>query len=598
MQNAFRRILTPKKHAAAHEAARNEAMARAQHGASPVPNLYGSEELNECPSTSTELSVPQVCSPSQYKGATSSGYSPAFARSKAFHDSSAAAPSRVTGTGDDGCDAPQTIDSRPKKQSSARSAGSARQGADKENSACENSYENLYQEDSSMHSPSVLTKKISDKPPKTPVQGRRLEFGFARKDFNRNKVSEPKIGTPLELVHQVHVEQDVESNTGFMGLPPSMEAELITNGLNHLDLNEDPNAAMAALQFYNKSRAQSVYERSARAVALATDGDSASTEAGRTKYLESHFRFSVPPEQPIFRDEDPELHFQAIKGLGKGAGGIVILVTKNDDPTQTKLALKKVEPADESEERALEMEITVMSGTRHKNLIKCYETFRWEGAWWISMEYMSGGCLTDVLDFLRKTKQSMPEKLIAYVIRQTLKGLNYMHMQKRLHRDIKSDNILVCADQGTVKLADFGFVCELTEEKAKRTTCVGTPYWMAPELISNHEYDYKADVWSMGVLTIECADLVPPYFDEKPLRAMYLITKRPPPRMKDPSKWSFEMLDFVARCVALNPARRATTAELLAHPFLRQTADKNDMKKMLQDMFQLKAANKKKLLHN
>mmetsp|Transcript_11835 Transcript_11835/g.20304 ORF Transcript_11835/g.20304 Transcript_11835/m.20304 type:complete len:547 (-) Transcript_11835:197-1837(-) len=424
--------------------------------------------------------------------------------------------------------------------------------------------------------------------PKTPATGRKLEFGFGRKDSHR--APQITIGEPLNLVHNVHVQPDAESATGFMGLPPSMETELLTEGLNQLDLNEDPDAAIKALQFYKSGR-ESLMKSSLQmnGFAMAANGQMNKSLGGT--------RFSVPPEKPVFMDEDPENHFVAIKALGQGASGAVILVEKKlPDGTGDgkKLALKKVEPGNDAEKDALELEIQVMSGTRHKNLIKCFETYRWNDEWWISMEYMSGGCLTDILEGTQIKKTRISEGLIALVIRETLQGLNYMHMQRRLHRDIKSDNILLCAETGSVKLADFGFVAQLTDERAKRTTCVGTPYWMAPELIRQNEYDYKVDVWSVGVLTIECAELEPPFFREKPIRAMYLITTRPPPRLKDASAWSFEMMDFVARCVTLNPARRATTAELLAHPFMKKAATKAELVSYIQEMKAVKAKAKKK----
>jgi protein-serine/threonine kinase len=231
-----------------------------------------------------------------------------------------------------------------------------------------------------------------------------------------------------------------------------------------------------------------------------------------------------------------------------------------------------VKPENKTESDALAMEIKMMCCTRHPNLIKCYETYKWAGHMWISMEYMDGGCLTDILESFQKHRSMMKESDIAYVLREVLQGLKFMHGMKRLHRDIKSDNVLVRKD-GRVKLADFGFCAELTEKRAKRTTCVGTPYWMAPELIRQEEYDYKVDLWSVGILAIECAEWEPPYMDERPLRAMFLITAQDPPRLKERQRWSPEFQDFLSRCLVKNPARRAGAGELLGHAFLRQAGD-------------------------
>jgi protein-serine/threonine kinase len=233
----------------------------------------------------------------------------------------------------------------------------------------------------------------------------------------------------------------------------------------------------------------------------------------------------------------------------------------------------------------------MMCCTRHPNLIKCYETYKWADHMWISMEYMDGGCLTDILESYQKRRSTMQEQEIAYVLREVLQGLKFMHGLKRLHRDIKSDNVLVRKD-GRVKLADFGFCAELTEERAKRNTCVGTPYWMAPELIRQNDYDYKVDLWSVGILAIECAEWEPPYMDEKPLRAMFLITTQPAPRLKDRRRWSSEFHDFLSRCLIVNPAKRAGASELLSHPFLRKAGEQSSVSRSFADA-RSRAANQK-----
>lgn len=279
---------------------------------------------------------------------------------------------------------------------------------------------------------------------------------------------------------------------------------------------------------------------------------------------------SMPPKEPVYiHNKDPRSVFSSLNKIGQGASGSVFVAEKSDG---TKVALKKVKPENKTESDALAMEIKMMCCTRHPNIIKCFETYNYAGHMWISMEYMNGGCLTDALERFQTLKETMNESEIAYVLREVLLGLKFMHGMKRLHRDIKSDNVLVGRD-GKVKLADFGFCAELTEERAKRTTCVGTPYWMAPELIRQNEYDYKVDLWSVGILALECAEWEPPYMEEKPLRAMFLITTKPPPVLKDRQRWSPEFNDFLARCLVLNPARRACATELLAHPFLKKACE-------------------------
>lgn len=283
---------------------------------------------------------------------------------------------------------------------------------------------------------------------------------------------------------------------------------------------------------------------------------------------------SIAPSEPVYiHNQNPRDIFSQMRQIGQGASGSVYMAVKKDG---TKIALKRVRPENKTEVEALEMEIRMMCCTRHPNLIKCHETYHFGGFMWISMEFMDGGCLTDILENYKSLNKYMSEGEIAYVLREVLKGLLFMHGMKRLHRDIKSDNVLI-TKRGEVKLADFGFCAELTEERNKRTTCVGTPYWMAPELIRQHEYDYKVDLWSVGIMAIECAEWEPPYMAEKPMRAMYLITSYDPPGLSEPNKWSPELRDFVNRCLVLDPTKRASASQLLAHPFLLKAAEMDEV---------------------
>lgn len=287
---------------------------------------------------------------------------------------------------------------------------------------------------------------------------------------------------------------------------------------------------------------------------------------------------SIAPKEPVYvHNMDPRDVFADMKQIGQGASGSVFVAEKKEGG---KVALKKVKPQSQTEREALEMEIRMMCCTRHPNLIKCHETYHFGGFMWISMEFMNGGCLTDVLEKYQASKERMTEAQIAFVLREVLKGLKFMHGMKRLHRDIKSDNILMTKD-GQVKLADFGFCVELTEERKKRNTCVGTPYWMAPELIRTIDYDYKVDLWSVGILAIECAEWEPPLMDEKPMRAMYLICNSPPPRLQEPQLWSDEFRDFVACCLVFNPSLRASASQLLSHPFLKKACEAEEVAKLI-----------------
>ena len=160
------------------------------------------------------------------------------------------------------------------------------------------------------------------------------------------------------------------------------------------------------------------------------------------------------------------------------------------------------------------------------------------------MELMKGGSLTDILG----VRVDFPEACIAYVCKHMLMALAFMHRQHRMHRDIKSDNVLVDYN-GVVKVADFGFAINLTEEETKRTSVVGTPYWMAPELIRGAEYDAKVDIWSLGITALEMAEGEPPLLHEAPLRALLLITINPAPTLRHKDRWSRSFSHFLTRCM-------------------------------------------------
>lgn len=189
------------------------------------------------------------------------------------------------------------------------------------------------------------------------------------------------------------------------------------------------------------------------------------------------------------------------------------------------------------------------------------------------MEFLPGGSLADLIETWEK--YPMGEKEVAYASRQLLEGLAYIHDMHRVHRDIKSDNVLV-GTNGDLKIADFGYATQLTVQKQMRNTVVGTPYWMAPEVIRGEKYDARADVWAFGVIVREMLEGEPPYIDFPPMRALFLITTRglPPPKRR----WSPDLLDFYARSVHLEKAQRPHCRELLKHPFLQRACTPQEWK--------------------
>eukprot|EP01099_Mayorella_cantabrigiensis_P001302 TRINITY_DN1564_c0_g1_i1.p1 TRINITY_DN1564_c0_g1~~TRINITY_DN1564_c0_g1_i1.p1 ORF type:complete len:221 (-),score=49.93 TRINITY_DN1564_c0_g1_i1:244-819(-) len=173
----------------------------------------------------------------------------------------------------------------------------------------------------------------------------------------------------------------------------------------------------------------------------------------------------------------------------------------------------------------------------------------------------------------------MSEPQVAYVCRESLQALNHIHSMKRLHRDIKSDNILLGLN-GEVKLADFGFAAQLSDKQQKRNTVVGTPYWMAPELIEGHDYDIKVDIWSLGIMIMEMLEGEPPYMEYPTARALFLILTKGVPPLKD-SSWSSELREFLALTLHKDTEKRATGAELITHRFLKSACTGQEFKQLI-----------------
>ena len=218
------------------------------------------------------------------------------------------------------------------------------------------------------------------------------------------------------------------------------------------------------------------------------------------------------------------------------------------------------------------MEIKAMKQLHHhKNIINYIESYREGNTLWIVMEYLAGGPLTDVA-----TEVCIPEELIATVCREALEGIHFLHQKGILHRDIKSDNILLGID-GSVKIIDFGMIACVRGDKTRKTV-VGTPYWMAPEVIDEEvRYGKKADIWSLGIMALEMKDGYPPYIDMDPLKALFLIASKGKPPIKSWDTLSPEFQNFLNRCLEKDVEKRATAAELLEHDFLLKAISLNEM---------------------
>ncbi|XP_056624793.1 serine/threonine-protein kinase PAK 6 [Triplophysa dalaica] len=268
--------------------------------------------------------------------------------------------------------------------------------------------------------------------------------------------------------------------------------------------------------------------------------------------------------QMVVDKGDPRSYLENFVKIGEGSTGVVCIAREKHSGRV--VAVKMMDLRRQQRRELLFNEVVIMRDYQHRNVVEMFKSALVEEELWVIMEYLQGGALTNIVSETR-----LSEEQIATVCEAVLQALAYLHSQGVIHRDIKSDSILLSLD-GRIKLSDFGFCAQISKDIPKRKSLVGTPYWMAPEVISKSPYGTEVDVWSLGIMVVEMVDGEPPYFSETPVAAMKRLRDELAPTVRNLHQVSPVLKDFLDRMLTRDPMERASATDLLEHPFLLQAS--------------------------
>lgn len=398
---------------------------------------------------------------------------------------------------------------------------------------------------------------------------------------NKNVPRAAPPSLPYETPSNLKLQSQNIKNTLATKQDHSFESQGLTNlsptrYLQSVSSNEPPSLKPLTLKASNNTTKSSNYV-----------ANNAANNSGNTKEAPSN-KPTLPPKtakqikkekeqlndkqvldklRTVVNNNDPSSLFRIISKAGQGASGEVYLAESLiPGEKRRKVAIKQMDLQAQPRKELIINEILVMKDLRHDNIVNFLDSYlRGNNDLLVIMEYMEGGSLTEVIE---NNECKVNERQIATICFETLKGLQFLHKKHIIHRDIKSDNVLLSAE-GHVKITDFGFCAKLTDQRSKRATMVGTPYWMAPEVVKQKEYDEKVDVWSLGIMTIEMIEGEPPYLNEEPLKALFLIATNGTPKLKKPELLSNSIKKFLSICLCVDVKYRASTDELLQHSFIQ-----------------------------
>uniref|UniRef100_A0A6I8T271 non-specific serine/threonine protein kinase n=1 Tax=Xenopus tropicalis TaxID=8364 RepID=A0A6I8T271_XENTR len=445
-----------------------------------------------------------------------------------------------------------------------------------------------------------LTSNHSHKPlpliPEKPRNKIISMFSGTEKGSRKKERERPEISPPSDFEHTIHVGFDAVTGE-FTGMPEQWARLLQTSNITKLEQKKNPQAVLDVLKFYDSKHTDKQKYLSFSAPdkdglpsgpnakgsepsTAATDDDSDDDKAPppviapRPEHTKSMYTRSViDPIPPPPGDSDSaakagdrqkkKTKMSDEEIMEKLRTIVIFHIIHGINWSFLQVAIKQINLQKQPKKELIINEILVMKELKNPNIVNFLDSFLVSDELYVVMEYLAGGSLTDVV-----TETCMDEAQIAAVCRECLQALEFLHANQVIHRDIKSDNVLLGMD-GSVKLTDFGFCAQITPEQSKRSTMVGTPYWMAPEVVTRKAYGPKVDIWSLGIMAIEMVEGEPPYLNENPLRALYLIATNGTPELQKPEKLSPIFRDFLNRSLEMDVEKRGSARELLQHPFLK-----------------------------